>query len=241
MISCIAKELKMRKSIQSIVDNSLGAWEGWNALSYENRIEILQKWAKQLDNNVQAMVNFQCENALSKVSGTITMPGPTGESNELYCSGRGAFIISAEADVNISVIAAQLSAALVTGNTVFICLPENSVVSAATFCSQLTTAGCPEGVVEAVDYEHFSNILSHTSIAGVAYAGSAERTQDLARTLAARSGLLAQLIAETDCQLLPVISSPTYAFRFITERTCTINITAVGGNAMLLELGSGEH
>ena len=231
----------MRKSIQSLVDLSLASWESWNALGYNKRVDILREWAKKLDNNAQSMVNFQCENALVQVSRTITMPGPTGESNELSCSGRGAFVISAEEAIDLTIIAAQLSAALVTGNTVIICLPKNTALSAATLRTQLTAAGCPEGVVEIVDYAQFSNIISHTAIAGVAYAGSAETTLLLARTLAARSGLLAQLIAETDCQLLPVISSPTYVFRLITERTCSINITAVGGNAMLLELGSGEH
>lgn len=231
----------MRKSIQSLVDHSLASWESWNALGYNKRVDILHEWAKKLDSKAQSMVNFQCENALEKVSRTITMPGPTGESNELSCSGRGTFVISAEEMVNLTIIAAQLSAALVTGNTVIICLPESSALSAATLRTQLTDAGCPEGVVEVIDYAQFLNIISHTSIAGVAYAGSAESIQLLARTLATRTGLIAQLIAETDCQLLPMISSPTYAFRFITERTCSINITAVGGNAMLLELGSGEH
>ncbi|MEH6452707.1 MAG: aldehyde dehydrogenase family protein [Psychromonas sp.] len=231
----------MKISIQSMVDKSLDAWANWQDLGFEARAEIIQNWAKQLDKDAQAMVNFQCENALQQVSQTIVMPGPTGESNELSCAGRGAFVISAEESSDLTAIAGQISAVLVTGNTVFICLPETSKFSAITLKNQLQTAGCPEGVVEAIDYKELNGIISHTSVAGIAYAGNAENTQILARTLAARDGLLAQLIAETDPQLLPVVSSPTYAFRFITERTCTINITAVGGNAMLLELGSGEH
>ncbi|WP_305846204.1 hypothetical protein [Photobacterium kishitanii] len=62
----------------------------------------------------------------------------------------------------------------------------------------------------------------------------------MARQLAQREGVLAQLVAELDGELVPVIGSQHYCLRFITERTRTINITAVGGNATLLELGCGE-
>ncbi|HAS64519.1 MAG TPA: 1-pyrroline-5-carboxylate dehydrogenase, partial [Vibrio sp.] len=41
-------------------------------------------------------------------------------------------------------------------------------------------------------------------------------------------------VSETDLVTLNVAHDPHLSLRFITERTRTINITAVGGNATLL-------
>ncbi|MDX1303095.1 aldehyde dehydrogenase family protein [Photobacterium sp.] len=231
----------MTIGIQAIVGNSLAAWEGWNGLGYEKRIQILNRWTEQLDQSAQAMVSFQCRNALEHVGETLLMPGPTGETNELYSAGRGVFIVTADAEVSITAVIGQITAALVTGNTVLVSLPSAFALSAGELVAQLEKAGCARGVITAIGDIQLTDCVSHTAVAGVAYAGQLSTSQALARQLAARDGLLAQLICETDCESLPVIGSPTYTLRFVTERTRTINITAVGGNATLLELGSGEH
>jgi len=231
----------MTIGIQSIVGNSLTVWEGWNGLGYEKRIQILNLWAEQLDQSAQAMVSFQCRNALEHVGEVLLMPGPTGETNELYSAGRGTFIVTADADVPVSAVIGQITSALVTGNTVLASLPSEFALSAGELVAQLEKAGCARGVITAIDNNQLADFTHHTAIAGVVYAGQLSTSQALARQLAAHDGLLAQLICETDCESLPVIGSPTYSLRFVTERTRTINITAVGGNAILLELGSGEH
>lgn len=231
----------MIKSTQSTVDNSLAAWEKWNALGYAARIAILSQWAKQLDKEAQQMLEFQCESALQQVAKTLSLPGPTGETNELYCAGRGVFVITADADLSATVIVGQISAALVAGNTIVLCLPDNSVLKNNELVEQLSAAGCPKGVVESIDYPKLQGLIEHPKTAGIVYAGQLETAQFLARSLAAREGVLAQLVAEIDCDRLAVIASPAYILRFVTEKTRTINITAVGGNAKLLELGSGDQ
>lgn len=231
----------MTTNIQAKVDNSSAAWEGWNGLGYEARSQILGRWAEELAPDVRAMVAFQCRNASEHVAETLLMPGPTGETNELYCAGRGSFIVTADVETSLVAVVGQIAAALVTGNTVFVCLPLDYVLSAGELVAQLEKSGCARGVVTAIDSDQLADLVSHPAIAGVAYAGKLSTSQALARQLAARDGLLAQLISETDCESLPVIGSPTYSLRFVTERTRTINITAVGGNATLLELGSGEE
>jgi delta 1-pyrroline-5-carboxylate dehydrogenase len=70
--------------------------------------------------------------------------------------------------------------------------------------------------------------------------GASHTCQRFNQLLAEREGQLAQLIYEGDLQAYSLLSEPTLCLRFITERTRTINITAVGGNASLLELGSAE-
>ncbi|TDR74553.1 aldehyde dehydrogenase family protein [Photobacterium lutimaris] len=228
-------------TIQTLVNKSSAAWEGWNNLGYEVRTRILRHWSEQLTTESHAMVEFQCRHAKEHVAPTLLMPGPTGETNELYCAGRGSFIIIADSDTSMVALVGQLSAALVTGNTVYVCLPADYPVKAKDLVAQLEQSGCAGGVITAIDNDQLADLVSHPSVAGVAYAGKLSTTQALSRQLAARDGLLAQLISETDTDKLPVIGSPTYSLRFVTERTRTINITAVGGNATLLELGSGEE
>ncbi|WP_372881644.1 aldehyde dehydrogenase family protein [Psychromonas sp.] len=230
----------MKNNIQNAVDNSLAVWEKWNALGYSARIDILSRLAKKLDKEAQQMIEFQCNNALQEVSETLLMPGPTGETNELYCAGRGVFVVSADADLPASVIVGQISAALVTGNTVVLCFPDNNALKSSELSAQLLAAGCPKDVVEYVNYEDFKEILKNEKTAGLAYAGQLKTSQRLARLLAEREGLLAQLIVECDCITLPVIACPAYILRFVTEKTRSINITAIGGNAKLLELGGGD-
>ncbi|UTM59465.1 aldehyde dehydrogenase family protein [Photobacterium sp. CCB-ST2H9] len=231
----------MTTSIQALVDQSNAAWENWNNLGFEKRITQLTQWSSKLESDVAAMVAFQCRNANAHVAETELMPGPTGETNELYCAGRGIFVVTADADTPLVAVAGQLTAALVTGNTVLLCLPEGFAKSAQQMVSELEQAELPKGVVLPVSADKLDDIVRHTAVAGVVYAGKRETALSLSRDLAARDGLLGQLIAESDFESYPVIGSPTYSLRFVTERTRTINITAVGGNATLLELGSGEE
>ncbi|MEZ8738536.1 aldehyde dehydrogenase family protein [Photobacterium swingsii] len=231
----------MKNQIQTLVNNSAAAWENWNTLGYEQRTRILTTWANSLNENSQKMVAFQCLNAQEHVGETLLMPGPTGETNELYSAGRGTLVVTGDEDATEEAIIGQLSAALVNGNSVILCLPINTSLQAGNVINQLTLAGCPLNVVQSAEHEQLTALVANTEVAGITFAGQASTAQCLARQLAERNGLLAQLIAETDCTQLPVIGSPTYSMRFITERTRTINITAVGGNATLLELGSGEE
>ena len=83
-------------TVQRLIDTSHAAMILWNQLGFELRAEILRGWAQQLPLKSAAMVQFQCANALKYAAKHVLMPGPTGESNTLYCSGRGVFIVTAQ-------------------------------------------------------------------------------------------------------------------------------------------------
>lgn len=224
------------------ISRSVSVWEGWNNLGYPTREAILQRWSEQLPSACRAMVRYQCQQAAEHAAVVDVLPGPTGESNERYCAGRGILAITVDAQAPEVALYGQLAAALVTGNTVFVCLPAGYSVVAEDVAAQLEQSGCAGGVVTAISPDQLSGLICHPAVVGVAYAGKPASVQQLACQLAARDGQLALLVSETDCEQLPVIGSTTYSLRFVTERTRTINITAVGGNASLLELGSGgEH
>lgn len=228
----------MQQNLQELIDNSDIAMISWNNLGFEERADVLQHWTQQLPVNIAAMVKFQCLNALEYVASFKLMPGPTGETNELYCCGRGVFIITAQEGVVEEAIVGQLAAALVCGNSILLCIPD--IQYAEQIKIQLEQLGCIAGVITVVNINYLYGLVNHPQTAGVAYCGDINGAQKLARQLAQREGVLAQLISEVDGTVLPIIGSQRYCLRFVTERTRTINITAVGGNATLLELGNGE-
>lgn len=226
--------------LQSVLQQSQHNATLWNGLGFDVRQTILQRWAKGLDQPSEQMVNFQCLNAQHLAGVVHHLPGPTGETNTLYCVGRGVFLVTADDTVEGHVVIGQIAMALACGNSVILSLPPSHPLHVAPILAQFTQAGGSEHVLTQVPYSAIDALLHAEAIAGVAYSGAPEQGLSFARQLATRTGPLAQWVAETDLILLPTMGSPSYCLRFITERTRTINITAVGGNATLLELGCGE-
>ncbi|MFT5880180.1 MAG: delta 1-pyrroline-5-carboxylate dehydrogenase [Moritella sp.] len=236
----------MPDQIQTKVNTALAEWEVWNGLGVANRNAIVLRWAEfvatesSLGVMAEKMIKFQSYNALDLLKDEL-LPGPTGETNELYSSGRGMFVISADKHAAIYAIVAQISAALLAGNCIFIVLEPKQAELTKVIINTLLAAGVPGTVVQWSNYQSLETVIKTNHIAGVAYVGNMPTTLVLNRQLAARHGQLVQFIAETDRDKLNTVTDSHYILRFITQRTRTINITAVGGNATLLELGSGGH
>ncbi len=226
-------------ALKTAIEQSRAVWEQWNELGVDNRVVLLEKWADILGNrgapysDAAEMVRFQCNQATHLIAETEWMPGPTGETNELYCAGRGTFLVAGNGE---TALAGQLAAALVAGNTVVLCA-EGEVGTA--LVADLAKAGCPDRVVQQYANPSDEELAHVPGIDGVAFCGDAQQVHKMDVALSLREGALVQVVAETDTQNLPEIGSPVYLLRFVTECTRTINITAVGGNATLLELGSG--
>jgi len=95
-------------------------------------------------------------------------------------------------------------------------------------------------IVAVKDSSELENIIINPAIAGVGYVGSEAEAIRLNRVLAERDGQIALLIVETDLEGLEMVRDQSLVLRFITEKTLTTNVTAVGGNATLLALGCGD-
>ncbi|MCV5886981.1 hypothetical protein OFN71_27590, partial [Escherichia coli] len=80
-----------------------------------------------------------------------------------------------------------------------------------------------------------------SDVRSVGYVGYSQVEHALNLQLAKRDGAIVGLVSETDLESPKLAHDPHLSLRFITERTRTINITAVGGNATLLELGNETH
>jgi RHH-type proline utilization regulon transcriptional repressor/proline dehydrogenase/delta 1-pyrroline-5-carboxylate dehydrogenase len=139
----------------------------------------------------------------------ILLPGPTGESNRLALHGRGVFACISPWNFPLAIFTGQVAAALAAGNAVLAKPAEQTPLIAAHAVRLLLEAGIPPGVLHLLpgDGRVGAQLVADGRVAGVAFTGSTEVAQSIARTLAARGGPLVPLIAETGGQNAMIVDS----------------------------------
>jgi RHH-type proline utilization regulon transcriptional repressor/proline dehydrogenase/delta 1-pyrroline-5-carboxylate dehydrogenase len=138
--------------------------------------------------------------ARTQFAGASRLIGPTGELNELSLHGRGVFACISPWNFPLAIFAGQVTAALAAGNTVVAKPAEPTPLIATRFIRLLHEAGVPPEVVHVVPAPGrlFGSVaFAHPELAGVAMTGSTATAQTINRALAARSGAIVPLIAET--------------------------------------------
>lgn len=170
------------------------------------------------------------------VSHEVRLLGATGESNDLYNSARGKTMVVGTESAKTLPVLGQLMAALLTGNEVILHYPSQQEMCLEAV-DALYKAGVPEDVVSIANDSQTEVLLHMNRLAQVAMVGSAQEVQAISNELATSEGILTQVIAVTDLEGCHEMFDPEYLHRFVTERVRTINTTAIGGNASLLELG----
>jgi RHH-type proline utilization regulon transcriptional repressor/proline dehydrogenase/delta 1-pyrroline-5-carboxylate dehydrogenase len=137
--------------------------------------------------------------AARRVLAPQTLPGPTGESNELRYRGRGVFVCISPWNFPLAIFIGQIAAALAAGNAVVAKPAEQTPLVAFAAVKLLHAAGVPVSALHLVpgDGNIGALLVGHTSVAGVAFTGSTDVARIINRTLAAKNGPIAALIAET--------------------------------------------
>ncbi len=129
-----------------------------------------------------------------------TLPGPTGERNELRLTGRGVFVCISPWNFPLAIFTGQIAAALAAGNTAIAKPAEQGSLVGAHAVKLLHAAGIPVEALQFLPGDGRSlgeALLPDARVAGVVFTGSVETAQAINRVLAARAGPLATLIAET--------------------------------------------
>ena len=147
------------------------------------------------------------------------MPGPTGESNELWLEGRGVFACISPWNFPLAIFTGQVAAALAAGNAVLAKPAEQTPLIASRAVALLHEAGVPGDVLHFLPGagEVGARIVADPHVAGVAFTGSTETAQLIHRTLAARDGPLAVLIAETGGQNAMLADSSALAEQVVVD------------------------
>ena len=195
----------------------------WNATPIERRADILDRAAELLEAGrgrlialMQAEGGKTLDDALSELREAVDycryyaaearralapqpMPGPTGESNELHYRGRGVFVCISPWNFPLAIFSGQVVAALAAGNAVVAKPAEQTPLIAAAAVRLLHQAGVPEGALRLVPGDGMvgAALTADPRVAGVAFTGSTEVGRAINRALAAKTGPIVPLIAET--------------------------------------------
>ncbi len=219
--------------ISGVVEAASEAYPRWNATPVVQRAQILNRAADALEEQraqflallireagktladahaeLREAVDFLRYYAAQaqKVLRTETLPGPTGEHNELQRHGKGVFVCISPWNFPLAIFTGQIVAALVSGNTVIAKPAEQTPLVAQAMTALLHQAGIPRAVLQLAlgEGDIGAALTRDPRIAGVAFTGSVEVAQAINRTLAARKGPIATLVAETGGQNAMIVDS----------------------------------
>ncbi|ROH91853.1 bifunctional proline dehydrogenase/L-glutamate gamma-semialdehyde dehydrogenase PutA [Stagnimonas aquatica] len=221
-------------AIPTLVADARRAQPGWNALSADARALVLERAADRLeaepalylrlllreagktlaDANAEVreavdFLRYYAAQARKLMSRPTALPGPTGEHNELQLHGKGLFVCISPWNFPLAIFAGQIAAALAAGNAVIAKPAEQTNLIAYAFTSLLHEAGVPRAVLQLAlgDGLVGGALVGAEGVIGVAFTGSVEVAQKINRSLAARPGPIATLIAETGGQNAMIVDS----------------------------------
>ncbi|MFK7860855.1 MAG: bifunctional proline dehydrogenase/L-glutamate gamma-semialdehyde dehydrogenase PutA [Granulosicoccus sp.] len=166
---------------------------------------------------LQSVATVTIKKALSATAAfdmtSLSLPGPTGESNRLSMHPKGAVLcLGPTGELAI----AQAVQALGAGCPVVIVAPDSKALAGPMLAAGLPVA-VMDGIIEA------DTLAALNGVAAVAAAGNADWTKALRQVLSRRKGPIVPLETQLVC--------PS---RYVIERHLCIDTTAAGGNASLL-------
>ncbi len=142
---------------------------------------------------------YYAAEAEAKFAGASPLPGPAGETNALELMGRGVFVCISPWNFPLAIFTGQIAAALAAGNTVIAKPAEQTPLTAFEAVKLFHAAGLPADALHLLPGEGDvgAKLVAHPSCGGVAFTGSTEVGRLINRSLAAKDGPIAPLIAET--------------------------------------------
>ncbi len=154
-------------------------------------------------------LRFYAAEARCKFATAITLPGPTGELNELSLHGRCVFACISPWNFPLAIFIGPVAAALAAGNAALAKPAEQTPLIGALAIELMHEAGIPRDIVQLVpgDGKVGATLTSHLLIAGVAFTGSTDTARKINRGLADRPGAIIPLIAETGGQNVMIVDS----------------------------------
>lgn len=188
------------------------------ATCLENAADLLEADMAHLMGLIAAEAGRTLDDALSEVREAVdfcryyaqqgrrhfsapqTLPGPTGEVNELSLHGRGVFLCISPWNFPLAIFVGQVAAALMSGNTVLAKPAEQTPLVATRAVQLLHRAGVPGDVLHLLPGDGVrvaAPMVSDPRVSGVVFTGGTDTARLINRQLAARAGPITPLIAET--------------------------------------------
>ncbi|MEO6799382.1 MAG: bifunctional proline dehydrogenase/L-glutamate gamma-semialdehyde dehydrogenase PutA [Rhodanobacter sp.] len=215
-------------TVDQAIANAVAAQDRWNTLPVANRAAMLEYAADQLEVRRAEFIALCVREAGKSLPDAIAevreaadflryyatmarrlfsepeqLPGPTGETNQLYLEGRGVFVGISPWNFPLAIFVGQVSAALAAGNTVIAKPAEQTSLIGYLATQLLHDAGIPKDVLQFVPGDGASvgaALTRDPRVAGVVFTGATETAWAINRALAARDSQIAVLVAETGGQ-----------------------------------------
>ncbi len=150
----------------------------------------------------------------------LSLPGPTGERNELSLHGRGVFVCISPWNFPLAIFTGQVTAALAAGNAVLAKPAEQTPLIAHHAVTLMHEAGIPEQVLQLLpgDGETVgAPLVDNPLLGGVAFTGSTETARAIHQALASKSGPIVPLIAETGGQNAMIVDSSALPEQVVSD------------------------
>jgi RHH-type proline utilization regulon transcriptional repressor/proline dehydrogenase/delta 1-pyrroline-5-carboxylate dehydrogenase len=244
------------------VERALAGFPAWSQQSIEHRAACLDRLAGLLEQEREHLMAIAVQEAFKAIpdalgevreavdfcryyaaqarSGLqpIELPGPTGERNVMRMEGRGVWVCIAPWNFPLAIFLGQVSAALVTGNSV-VAKPAPQTPEIARYAVELAhRAGVPRDVLVLATGgpEIGQALMEDVRIAGVAFTGSTATAKRIARTLledderpivpliAETGGINAMIVDSTALPEQVVADVVTSAFRSAGQRCSALRV-----------------
>lgn len=146
---------------------------------------------------------YYAQQAREHLAQPLSLPGPTGEQNQLLLEGRGVFVAISPWNFPLAIFTGQIIAALVAGNCVLAKPARQTSLIAFRAIELMLAAGIPAQALHFLpgNSGELSPLLTgDPRIDGIVFTGSTQSAWAINRALAARDSSIATLIAETGGQ-----------------------------------------
>ena len=217
--------------------------ESWTELNLEERIKVLNKVAADIQNNRDKFfyllaneagktlkdcdaevresidfINYYCHQA-EELFTKEELEGPTGEKNYLVHAPKGKFLCISPWNFPMAIFVGQISAALVTGNSVIAKPAEDTSIIAYEIIKLFHEAGVPGSALQLIigGREIGNELTKNEQLNGVAFTGSSEAAKKININLANSDGPIKTLIAETGGQNVMFVDSSSLKEQVIDD------------------------
>jgi RHH-type transcriptional regulator, proline utilization regulon repressor / proline dehydrogenase / delta 1-pyrroline-5-carboxylate dehydrogenase len=246
----------------AMVSRALAAFPAWDARSIEDRARCLDRLADLLEQERDALMRICVQEARKTIPDALAevreavdfcryyanqarsglqpveLPGPTGERNVLRMAGRGAWLCIAPWNFPLAIFLGQVTAALVTGNSV-VAKPAPQTPEIAAYAVGLAHgAGIPEDalILAPGGPDMGAALVEDSRIAGIAFTGSTATAKRIARELlvdderpiipfiAETGGINAMIVDSTALPEQVVVDVVTSAFRSAGQRCSALRL-----------------
>ena len=231
-------------SVDEAVNRGFAIWPDWDSTPAIDRADCLDSMAELIEQHRGELMalcvreagktledgiaevreaadfcRYYAAQARADFSTPLSLPGPTGERNELSLHGRGVFVCISPWNFPLAIFVGQVAAALAAGNAVIAKPAEQTPMIAVRAVELLHQAGIPADVLQLLpgDGEVGAALTQHPHVAGVAFTGSTETARLINRSLAAREGPIGVLIAETGGQNAMLVDSSALAEQVVRD------------------------